>query len=345
MKKNYLMTTLVIILFSTISYAQSNWKEYNYEEHYFKINFNQEPVTSIDSSEFNDSPLNTFYWEVEPEDSTHENIYYSINLVSYPSDFIHSDSAFNVVEGFINSTQNSILEDETFSLLSSSLLEKNGYPGKSFKWKNNSNNIFFEYEVYLIENKLFQLSVVSREGQNHNKFIDQFFESFTLMNIPKGSFRIPNISNERTYLIEFPENPKIENRIVDSEYGKLSLEIQSYEPIDNNDNMAYVALETKYPTKIIDQNDTYSLNTFYKNSIDGSLNSVSGQLISINDIYHNGKLGKEFRCYFSEGKALMVYRLFYINESFYTFGVITLPNKDKNKAMNKFFESFKIIKK
>lgn len=345
MKKNYLLTILVIILFSTFTCAQSDWIEYNDKEHNFKINFKQKPVTSIDSSVFNDYPLNTYYWEVEPEDSTHENSYYSISLVSYPSDFIHSDSAFNVVEGFINSTQNSILEDETFSLLSSSLLEKNGYPGKSFKWKNDSNGIFFEYEVYLIENKLFQLSVVSREGKNHNIFIEQFFKSFELINIKKGSFSIPDISNERTYYIEFPENPTVENRIVDSEHGKLSLEIQSYEPKGNNDNMVYVALETKYPIKVIDQDDTYSLNTFYKNSIDGSLNSVSGQLISINDIYYNGKLGKEFRCYFSEGKALMVYRLFYINESFYTYGIITLPNKDKNKAMNKFFGSFKIIKK
>ena len=65
--------------------------------------------------------------------------------------------------------------------------------------------------------------------------------------------------------------------------------------------MVYVAIETKYPTDFINQNDTYALNKFYKKIIDGSMNAVSGELISINDIYYNEKLGKEYRGYFSEG--------------------------------------------
>jgi hypothetical protein len=101
-------------------------------------------------------------------------------------------------------------------------------------------------------------------------------------------------------------------------------------------------METKYPTNVINPNDTYGLNIFYKKSIDGSLNSVNGELISIIDIYYNENLGKEFRCYFSEGKALMVYRLFYIDNRLYSYGVITTPDNDKNNAMNIFLESFKI---
>jgi len=106
----------------------------------------------------------------------------------------------------------------------------------------------------------------------------------------------------------------------------------------------YVASETKYPETIIDKNDTYALNTLYANSINQSLSSVGGTIISITDIDYNGNPGKEFRCYYSQGKAIMVYRLFYIDETLYNFGVMTLPEKEKNKAMNKFFESFKVIR-
>jgi hypothetical protein len=319
-------------------------KEFTFEEHDFKISFNQPPIASSDSSEFNDSPLITYYWEDQNEDITHANSYYSISLVSYPSDFIHSDSAFDVVEGFINSTQYGLLDDDTFSLLTSSLIEKNGFPGKSFKWKNKSSNIFFEYQVYLIENKLFQLSVITREGQNHNFSIQKFFNSFGLLNTKAGNYKIAISSDKRTLSIEFPDTPKVDTKILDSEYGKLSLEIQTYEPKSKDDNMVYVALETKYQEKIIDKNDTYALNVFYANSINNALNSVGGTIISIHDIYYNENPGKEFRCYYSEGKAIMVYRLFYIDEILYNLGVMTLPENDKNKAMNKYFQSFKIIR-
>jgi len=344
MKKACFLTAVTIILVSMISFGQTTWKEFSFEEHNFKIDFNQPPIASSDSSEFNDAPLITYYWEAENEDATQENSYYSISVVSYPSDFIHSDSVFDVVEGFINSTQYSLLDDDTFSLLTSSLTEKEGFPGKSFKWKNNSSNIFFENQVYLIENRLFQLTVIAREGYNHNIFVQGFFNSFGLLNISKGNYKIAIAYNERTLSIEFPDTPKVDTKIVDTEHGKVSLEIQSYEPTNKDDNLVYVASETKYPEKIIDKNDPYALNTLYANSINQSLSSVSGTIISIADIDYNGNPGKEFRCYYLEGKAIMVYRLFYIDETLYNFGVITLPENEKNKAMNKFFQSFQIIR-
>ncbi|MDO8897833.1 MAG: hypothetical protein Q7V19_09290, partial [Bacteroidales bacterium] len=179
----------LFLLISLISRAQSEWIKYDYSSYNFRISFPQEPNFSIDSSTFDDSLLNTYFWELDVSDSLHPNSYYSVSLTTYPSDFIHSDSLFEVVEGFINSSQNSILEDETFTILSSSLIEKNGFPGKVYKWKNNSNDVFFEFHVFLIENNLFQLSIVSKEGENHNKWINQYFASFEIVNILAGAFR------------------------------------------------------------------------------------------------------------------------------------------------------------
>lgn len=334
----------LFLVFSLISKAQSDWKKYDYSSYNFSVSFPQEPQFSIDSSTFNDSPLNTYFWELNVSDTLHSNSYYSVSLTTYPSDFIHSDSLLTVVEGFINSTQNSLLEDDSFTNLSSSLIEKKGFPGKVFKWKNNSNDIFLEFQVFLIESSLFQLSIVSREGENHNKLINQYFDSFEIVNVSSGTFKLPELSNNRTLSINFPEIPTEQKKTVDSEYGKLQLDIQTLEPKSKDKNLVYVAMETKYPTNVIKPNDTYGLNTFYKKSIDGSLNSVNGELISINDIYYNDNLGKEYRCYFSEGKALMVYRIFYIDNRLYSFGVITTPDNDKNKMMNKFLDSFKIQK-
>lgn len=343
---NRLTLTLIGLTFfiNSRSFGQSEWKTYEYILKNFKISFIQEPEFSVDSSGFADSFLKTYYWEVNVSDSLHENNYYSISAETYPSDFIHSDSSLNVIEGFINSTQNSLLEDTDFKLLSSTLDEKFGFPGKVFKWKSNTNDNFLQFQIYLIENTLFQLAVVTKATESHNVFINKYFDSFKLIDPKKGSFSIPKISNEKTFEIEFPGTPTDQSKIVDSELGKLSLDIQVYEPKDNSVNMVYVAMETKYPESVCNQNDSYALNSFYKKSIDGSLNSVNGELISITDISYENKPGKEFKCYFSEGKAIMVYRIFYIDDKLYSFGVITAPEKDNNKKMKSFLNSFNLKK-
>ena len=284
----------------------------------------------------------THFWELNITDESHPNIYYSASYTFYPSDFIHSDSLFSEVESFINSSQNSLLEDDSFTLLSSTLAERQGYPGKVFKWKSTLSDRFLEFHVFLVENKLFQLSVVSREGENHNLFINKFFNSFEIINTPHGNFSIPEITSERTFAIHFPSEPKNNSRTVDSEYGKLALDIRTYEPVGQI-NLLYIAMETKYPSQVANQNDLHALNAFYKKSIDGSINSVNGVLISIDDIYYHDKLGKEFRVSFSDGKTLMVYRVLYVGNSMYMIGVITSPDKDKNIEMNKYFESFRIL--
>jgi hypothetical protein len=308
------LTLLLLLTYCLAVISQPAWKEYVYDAHQFKIDFYQMPEFSTERSVLNDSTLITYYWELNVDDPLHENIYYSASQAAYPSEFIHSDSLFPVVDGFINSTQNSLLEDDTFTLLSSSLVEKHGFPGKVYKWKNNSNNVFLEFHVYMVENKLFQLSVVSREGKNHNPLISKYFDSFELIDIPRGNYNLPDQAN-----------------------------IQILEPTIKEDNMVYIAMETKYPSGIVDTGDPVALNSLYKKAIDGSLNSVNGDLISINDVYYKDHPGKEYRCYFSEGNALMVYRYYFIDDNFYSLGVITLPEKDNNKGMTGFFDSFGII--
>lgn len=339
--------SFLILAFTVLSIlnatSQINWKEYRYDSQNFKIQSYQEPEYTADTSIFNESILITHNWEVDVTDTLHENLYYSATAETYPSNFIHSDSLFSLVEGFINSSQSFLFEDDAFSNLSTAVIEKQGYPGKSFKWKRNSNNVFFEYQIYLVNSTLYMLSVVADVDKNHNIFIDHYFDSFRLINIPEGNFALPKFTNERKLTVDFPGQPESENKLVDSEYGKLALYTQAYEPKTTDDNMVYIAMETKYPENAINQDDNYALNTFYSKAIEGSLSSLNGELISINDIHYNGKLGKEYKCYYLDGQFIVIYRIFYIDDGLYALGVITKSQNDNNEAMNSFFKSFKII--
>lgn len=334
---------LGLILFNSCNiFSQSNWKTYEFKEQQFKIDFIQQPDVVVDTTDFNAALLITHYASVNVTDSLHENLYYSISAESYPPDYIHSDSLFSLVEGFINSSQNDLLEDKDFTLLSSTLIEKYAFPGKSFKWKSDDTDNFIEYQIYLIENTLFQLAVVTKAEKAHNIYINKFFNSFDLLDYKRGNYSIPKISEKSSFEIDFPGQPSDQSQTVDSEYGKLQLNIQVYEPAEKSKNMAFVAMETKYPMAVADQNDPYALNSFYKKSIDGSIATVNGQLISITDIMHQSIPGKEFKCYFSEGKGLLVYRIFYIDNKLYSIGVVSSPENDNNNAMIDFFKSFKI---
>lgn len=342
---NKLLFLICVFAFNFKISAQSEWKKIESDRHNFELLFYQEPVALVDSTEFQGENLYIYSWELDVLDSLHSNQYYSIYKTAYPSDFIHSDSLFSVVEGFINSTQSSLLEDNEFSLLSSVIDEKNGFPGKIFKWKSLNNGVHLQFHVYLVNNILFELSSVAREGEEQNVSIGKYFDSFNIRGLSNGSFEIINDNGEPTYSIKFKENPSLQNKVVDSEYGKLSMDINLLEIKDQADpNLVYMAMETKYPVAVAKEGDTYALNAFYKTSIDGSLAAINGELISIDDIYYDSYLGKEYKCYYAGGQALMVYRVFYVEGSLYQHGVITTPDEDDNKDMKRFFKSFKLLR-
>ena len=334
------LNIIFILAIGATGFSQPDWEEYVFDSHHFKIDFLQKPDFTADSSVFNDSPLITYFWELSVDDPLHDNVYYCLSQIAYPPEYIHSDSAYSVVEGFIGSTQNSLIGDENFTLLTSTLTEKHGYPGKIYRWKSNSNNVYLDFHVYLVENKLYELSAVTREGKNHNPYLARYFDSFEIINTDKGHYSLPVHANERTIQVNFPEVPQEQTKTVDSDFGKLSLDIQILEPEARGDNMVYIAMETKYPPGVVDPGDPDALDNLYEKAINGSLNSVNGELISIDDIYHEDNPGKEYRCYFPGGQALLVYRYFFINDNFYSLGVITLPEKDNNESMTAFFDSF-----
>ncbi|MBW6480719.1 MAG: hypothetical protein K0B37_14920, partial [Bacteroidales bacterium] len=221
MNKLKVLIIIIPIFLTFESCFQNEWKEYNYDAHNFKIKFYHEPEVTEKVFLFHEDTLKSFLFEVSVADSLHENNYYSLTVTTYPSGYIHSDSAWTMVEDFMNSTQNEFFELDGLTLITSSLTEKKGYPGKIFKWKNNTSNMFFECHIFLAGNTLYRLLVMANEGQNHNIFINKYVESFDFYNIPDGNFSIPKTIHERTFSIEFPQKPVEEFRTLDSEYGHL----------------------------------------------------------------------------------------------------------------------------
>lgn len=342
----YKFLLFIFIFAITIENLKSELKQFDYSSNNFKIKFPINPNIYIDSSETiefeknKEFPIFTKNWECDLDDTLHPNSYYIISQTDYPNSYIHSDSTITLVNEFINSTQSGLYENSKYKLLSSGSIEKNGYPGKFFKWRSTESDIFFEFQIYLINNKLFQLSIVT--DQHHNTYIKSFFESFELVGITNGNFKLPSLNQNRTFTINFPSKPKEETKVLDSDDSQVIIDIQI---LDNkiNDIDAFVAMETKMQESFEMPNNNFELNKLYFKSINNSVNSVNGTLVSLNDISYKNINGKEFKVYIGEGEKLMIYRIFFYKNNLYNFGVVTDTQNENNKYVLDFFNSFNLI--
>lgn len=341
--KNSILFLLFLWLIVQNLNAQNFWRTYELPEYHFEIDFKEPPLFSGDTSSFEEGEIFSYYWENDVNDTTHPNVYYAIGLDIYPPEFIHSDSSYETIEGFLNSSQYELLDNDDFTLITSELIELNGYPGKKFNWRVNSNYNFLEFRVFLVKNYLYIISTVTYAHANPNSFINKYFDSFKLTDVPDGNYQKPIVEQNNSYQVDFPGQPTTQSKTVDSEMGQLQLDIQMFEPTNPGDNLVFISLQTNYPQQAADENDPISLNALYKRSIDGSLSAVNAELISILDIEYQEWAGKEFKAYITQSNLLMVYRLFYIDNNMYSLGVITFPENDNNEEMEYFFNSFKII--
>lgn len=310
----------------------------------FEIKFIDEPAYKMDTIDLEGDNLITESWILSVDDESHLNSLYTFMKLTYPPKMFHSDSSLTSLESVINSSVDWLYEDKSNELLSATTISKNKYYGKEFRWKNRETNVFMTFDVYVVENILYVLQVTSRPNQNHNVYIGEFFDSFVLSDELQGKFTMDEKEYIPSYEITFPKKPTLSKQLIDSEAGKLEVNMQILENESNAINGFFLSGETSYPDDFLPDRNHLELNTFYINSVNGSLNAMNGQLITLENVYYKDNLGKEFRCYVMEGAVLLVYRIFLIENKAYSLGVMTTYDKDKNEEMMQFFDSFEVKK-
>jgi hypothetical protein len=333
---------ILVLLASLNAKAQPNWKKYEFADQHFSIEVPYAPTLAIDTLVFNNEPLLGHRWEIKVRDSLHENLFYGFGVTEYPAKFISSDSSQALVEEYLASTQKSLAENSQFELISTNLTSVHGYLGKAFKWKNQKSGLFFQFRVFLLKNRLYQLVLVCRKGQEFNESISRFFESFRAIDIPKGSFVLPD-AQEQNFSVAFPGLPTAKTQTIDSDIGgRLTFTMLLYEAEQPSENLAFMAAQVKYPQNVIDASNPQSLDAFYSKSIQGTIKALNAEFVSVVDISYQKHPGREYRCQLMGGKALCVYRIFFINDHLYTVGVITTHGNDKNGGLVKFLDSFQL---
>ena len=337
--KIYLILAINLYLVNII-YSQESWSKIAGQAPGIELDIFGQAMFSVDTLFLEDKPIYRSNYISNPKSLDHSVTQYELHVSRYPSTYINSDSSFSIIEGFINSTVTELLESNDFEYINSALEFQDGYPGKSFKFKEKSSNKLHEYEVYLIQNYLIELITHSVSTNWFSKSKSRFFDSFKTLDVAsnKINYGIPIIESD-SYTITFPSKPEINNLFVDTNYGIVNIRMQTLDLSQATNVLVYMSGESKYNEDFMI--DSTALTNFYIESMNGSIKSMNAEHISHNEFKYSTQLrGLEFQASLQNGKITSRNRILYNEGRLYTLGVIT--NSEDKLSGQAFIDSFSL---
>lgn len=145
----------------------------------------------------------------------------------------------------------------------------------------------------------------------------------------------------------FPKKPEADSQLINSPVGNLRFNSFMYDASEDStdENLVYGAMTTVYPDALAKQiQDTPFIRGIFDGAVKGGINSVNGKLISQKDIQFQGYPGREVKIDFQNGLAVIRMRMYMVKNWMYTLQTITLTEKDENKSIYRFMNSFKLVK-
>jgi len=149
----------------------------------------------------------------------------------------------------------------------------------------------------------------------------------------------------KSYKILFPKKPAASTQKVNSAIGELTLNLNVYEVPQNetDDNYVYLVNETAYPDSLINSGSKDLLQTFFRNAIDGAAKNVNGKVISEKDITIQNYPGREVKVDYETARAIIRMRIYLVKNKMFMLQTITDTEKDSNKSITKFMDSFQLV--
>ncbi len=107
------------------------------------------------------------------------NLLFLLSIYEYPAYAIHSDSS-EVLGNFFQATIDGAVESVQGELIYTNDIEMNAFPGKMWRINYNGGKDVIRTRAFLVENKLYLLSVVSNKAFSINAANDRYFGSFKI---------------------------------------------------------------------------------------------------------------------------------------------------------------------
>lgn len=107
------------------------------------------------------------------------NLLFLLSIYEYPAFTVHSDST-EVLDNFFKATIDGAAESVQGELIYSNDIQMGSYPGKMWRVNYNGGKDVIRTRAFLVENKLYLISVVSNKAFSINAANDRYFGSFKI---------------------------------------------------------------------------------------------------------------------------------------------------------------------
>lgn len=339
--KAYSTLIICIIALTSCGQSQNNKIDYTNDPGKFTIQFPANPIINQEArkTEFGELETYSFIANLKSDD----NISYEVRYYDIPQSYTDTLSVASTYDLF-DAALVTDLGSSQFEVLNIFNHKISGYTGREFRLDNTTANRLSRKRLYLVDNRIYLLTVTTEKENNFNYSIGHFFESFELIETKsKLDPKFVKSKDESFFNISFPKKTEIREMEVSTEFGNAKTLLEGYQPKNEKDeNLIYLASSMKYPFDIT-KTDSFNLNNYYTNIIQGALAGRQSSLIERKEITKNGILGVEVKESFRNGEVLIKQWTFLNGDTQISVQVMTIPENYNNISMNNFFESFQIL--
>ena len=179
------MSTLELILFISVLSSgfiiTSDWFLIKNNDQGYQIEFPKEPSVSVQTVNTKAGPvdmhINMLDLSKKDEDS---NMIYLSSFAQYPDSLVHSDRK-EQLSGFFKETLDGLVSSIDGKIISKKDVKIDSYPGKEVKINFQDGMAVIRIRVYLVQNKVYMLQVITKTEKDSNESISKFMNSFSLI--------------------------------------------------------------------------------------------------------------------------------------------------------------------
>jgi hypothetical protein len=151
-------------------------------------------------------------------------------------------------------------------------------------------------------------------------------------------------SEKYGFSIEFPADPSFSQQDVNTAVGAIKMNMYMLDMSNDSSskNAVYGVIESTYPESYFAEADDAFNENVLNGAIHGGANNVNGTILYKKDIVFNGYPGKEAKI--GIDAAFIYFKTYLVENNLYITQVICFPENDGNRDIDRFMDSFELIK-
>jgi hypothetical protein len=156
-----------ILVIALVGCQQHVWKEFSSREGQFSLLMPGIPVEGMDMINTSAGAVSGYTFSVEQEEFK-----YVVGYADYPENVCQENYSDHILNSVRQGMKGTLLNERTLSL--------DKHPGRQLIAES-SDGYITQIRVFLVENRLYQLAMITKMEQVSSREIQKFFDSFQLL--------------------------------------------------------------------------------------------------------------------------------------------------------------------